>query len=255
MNSTPIQPSDFFDEGAYVGNLFDFINEEEYNEMLTVIDKVKDYSITNRDDLRCRYMINLDNNFKDDYKHSIPISEVEPRDQLVKEKNLKIFQKWFEYQIKHEPGEVDTFEFFIKHCKKILDNFYPGYEINYGARTGGFTLYEDGHFISDHKDGNNPGRVCVIIMYLSPESEYESLNGGGELIVRTNSNKEYKIKPILGTFTLLDFSENDIHHQVLEVKNGFKRYAFINFFYLKEGQTFVTNKKVFHSGKSTNTII
>ena len=33
MNSTPIQPSDFFDEGAYVGNIFDFINEEEYKEM------------------------------------------------------------------------------------------------------------------------------------------------------------------------------------------------------------------------------
>jgi hypothetical protein len=31
MNSTPIQPSDLLNEGAYVGNIMDFINDEEYN--------------------------------------------------------------------------------------------------------------------------------------------------------------------------------------------------------------------------------
>ena len=48
MNSTPILPSDLINEGAYVGNMMDFVNNEEYNEMLSVIEKVKDYSIVNR---------------------------------------------------------------------------------------------------------------------------------------------------------------------------------------------------------------
>lgn len=244
MNSTPIQPNDYLDEGAYVGNIMDFINETEYNEMLSIIEKVKEYSVVNRDtDLFCRYMINGDG---DSYEHKIPLSQVAQRDEYVKENKLGVFQKWFEYSIKTNPGEVDCFDFFKNISKKILDHFYPFYEINYGARTGGFTLYEDGHFIQDHNDGNNVGRVCVIIIYLSPESEYNN-DGGGELVIKTNSQKEYTIKPILGTFSLLDFSENDIHHQVNMVKNGFKRYAFINFFNIKEGQEFIKreNKAVY----------
>jgi hypothetical protein len=228
MNSTPIQPSDFLDEGAYVGNIMDFINDDEYNEMLSVIEKVKEYSIVNRDtELRCRYMINGE---EGNYEHSIPLSEVESRDNYIKENNIGVFQKWFEYKVKTKPDEPDIFDYFKNFCKRILDHFYPNYEINYDNRTGGFTLYEDGHFIQDHKDGNNPGRVCVIIIYLSSDSEYNN-NGGGELVIKTNSHKEYTIEPILGTFSLLDFSKNDVHHQVNMVKNGFQRYAFINFFY------------------------
>jgi len=239
MNSTPIQPSDFLDEGAYVGNIMDFINDDEYNEMLSVIEKVKEYSIVNRDtELHCRYMINGEGNT---YEHKIPLKEVESRDSYVKDNNLVTFQKWFEYTIRQKPNETNYHSIFGETSKKILDHFYPNYEINHNS-SGGFTLYEDGHFIQDHKDGNNPGRVCVIIIYLSSESEYNN-DGGGELVIKTNSDKEYTIKPILGTFSLLDFSESDIHHQVNMVKNGFKRYAFINFFNLKQGHEFKPRNK------------
>jgi hypothetical protein len=218
----------------------DFINDDEYNEMLSVKEKVKEYSITNRDtELYCRYIIS---NYEHDYPHRIPLSEVEDRDLFIKNNNLKVFQKWFEYKMKHELGEPNYTDFFINVCKRILNRFYPDYEINYNGGFGDFTLYEDGHFIIDHKDGNNVGRACVIIIYLSSELEYNN-DGGGELVIRTNSEKEYTIKPILGTFSLLDFSQNDVHHQVNMVKNGFKRYAFINFFYIKEGQEF-KNKKI-----------
>jgi Rps23 Pro-64 3,4-dihydroxylase Tpa1-like proline 4-hydroxylase len=238
MNSTPIQPNDYLDEGAYVGNLMDFINETEFNEMLSVIEKVKEYSVVNRDEkLFCRYMINGEG---DSYQHKIPLSEIESRDQYVRDNNLDVFQKWFEYSIYQEPNDLNCHEIFVKTSKKILDHFYPKYEINYSS-SGQFTLYEDGHFIGNHVDGNNPGRVCVVIIYLSHESEYND-DGGGELVIKTNSQKEYTIKPILGTFSLLDFSENDIHHKVNMVKNGFKRYAFINFFNLKEGQEFITRE-------------
>ena len=240
MNSTPIPSDNLLDEGAYVGDIMDFINDDEYNEMLSVIEKVKEYSVVNRDtELSCHYMIS---NHKDDYKHTIPLSEVAERDLYIKDNNLKIFQKWFEYEIKQEPYEPNYTKFFMNFCKRILNRFYPDYEINYNGGFGGYTLYEDGHLIINHKDGDNPGRVCVIIIYLSSESEYNN-DGGGELVIRTNSEKEYTIKPILGTFSLLDFSQNDVHHQVNMVKNGIKRYAFINFFYIKEGQEF-KNKKI-----------
>jgi Rps23 Pro-64 3,4-dihydroxylase Tpa1-like proline 4-hydroxylase len=242
MNSTSIQPNDYLDEGAYVGNIMDFINDDEYNEMLSVIEKVKEYSVVNRDtELYCRYQLRL---VEDDYEHRIPLSEVEVRDSYVKDNNIKIFQKWLEFKVKNKPGEPNCNDFFINICKKILNHFYPNVEVNYGSGFGGFTLYEDGHFIIDHKDGNNVGRLCVIIIYLSPESEYDADGGGGgELVIKTNSQKQYTIKPILGTFTLLDFSENDIFHEVNMVKNGFKRYAFINFFYVEEGYEFKQRNK------------
>ena len=248
MNSIPIQPNDYLDEGAYVGNIMDFINDEEYNQMLSVIEKVKDYSIVNRDtELYCRYQLRLK---EDNYEHNIPLSEVGERDLYVKDNNFKIFQKWFEFKIKQNIGEPNYTDFFINICKKILNRFYPDVEINYGSGFGGFTLYEDGHFIIDHKDGKNAGRLCVIIIYLSPESEYNTDGGGGgELVIKTNSQKEYTIKPILGTFSLLDFSENDVFHEVNMVKNGFKRYSFINFFYVKEGYEFEQRNK------NSNTII
>jgi hypothetical protein len=44
MNSTPIHPNDLLVEGAYVGDMMDFINDDEYNEMLTVKEKVKEYA-------------------------------------------------------------------------------------------------------------------------------------------------------------------------------------------------------------------
>ena len=240
MNSTPIPPDNLLEEGSYIGNIMDFIDIDEYNQMLSVIEKVKNYSIVNRDtELQCRYSIH---NVKDNYEDKVPLNEVESRDLYVKENNLIVTQKWFEYRLKQIPGEPNYNDFFMNFCKRILNHFYPDVEINYGEGFGVFTLYEDGHFIIDHKDGNNVGRVCVIIIYLSSESEYNN-DGGGELVIKTNSQKEYTIKPILGTFTLLDFSKNDIHHQVNMVKNGFKRHAFINFFYLKQGQEF-KNKKI-----------
>jgi hypothetical protein len=240
MNSIPIQPNNYLDEGAYVGNIMDFINDEEYNQMLSVIEKVKEYSIVNRDtELHCRYMINGEGN----YDHVILLKDIEARDLYVKDNNLGVFQKWFEYKIKQEPGELNCNDFFINFCERILNHFYPNIEIDYSGGFGGFTLYEDGHFIINHKDGNNVGRICVIILYLSSELEYNN-DGGGELVIRTNSEKEYTIKPILGTFSLLDFSQNDVHHQVNMVKNGFKRYAFINFFYQKEEQRLKTIKTI-----------
>ena len=219
MNSTPIHPNDFLTEGAYVGNIIDFINEDERNEMLTVIQKVKEYSVVNRDTkLHCRYNYTQQEN----YLHHTPLNKLEEIDSFVKENNLITTQKWFEFKPNSE-----YLDYFMNISEKITSFFYPNLLIKRQI-TGGFTLYEDGHFIAHHKDGNNPGRVCVIIIYLSSELEYNN-DGGGELVINTNSDKEYTIKPILGTFSLLDFTKNNIYHQVNEVKNGFKRYAFINF--------------------------
>ena len=101
--------------------------------------------------------------------------------------------------------------YFMEISKKILDNFYPNINISY-EQSPQFTLYEDGHFIAENNDGENVGRVCALIIYLSYDEDYN--DGGGELIVTSNTGKLYNIKPTFGTFSLLDFTKNNVRHSV-----------------------------------------
>jgi hypothetical protein len=221
--------SSLIDEGVYCGNLFDFLNSEEIEYTKTLIDRVKQFSIEERDtELYCRYnhtlIQDLENNIDENigFISTIKLSEVAKRDEFVKENKRDITQKWFEFW----GFDMDCL-YFMEISKKILDNFYPNIDINY-EQSPQFTLYEDGHFIAEHNDGENIDRVCALIIYLSYDEDYN--DGGGELIVTGNSGKIYTIKPTFGTFSLLDFTKNNAKHSVSEVKNGFKRYAFISFF-------------------------
>ena len=242
MNTTSIPLDDLkksflFNEGAYCGNLFDFVKENEIAELKDVIQQIKEYSVKERDTkVMCRYNYHLKNengiNENDNFRHAIKLSEIIERDAFVKENDREILQKWFEFDEFNENCKI-----FMNISKRILDFFYPNEKINYNQTTH-FTLYEDGHFISDHNDGENEGRICGLIIYLSNEEDYN--NGGGELVIKTNSDKIYEIKPFFGTFSLLDFTKNNIRHSVNVVKNGFKRYSFIYFFY-KDKE--VINKK------------
>lgn len=234
MNITPnpldnLYTSPLIDEGVYCGNLFDFLNSAEIEHTKTLIDKVKKFSIKERDTkLHCRYnhtlIQDLENGIDENvgFISSIKLSEVAIRDEFVKENQRDITQKWFEFS-----GFDMDCKYFMEISKKILDKFYPNINIDY-TQSPQFTLYEDGHFIAEHNDGENVGRVCVLIIYLSYDEDYNE--GGGELIVTSKSGKIYTIKPTFGTFSLLDFTKNNLKHSVSEVKNGFKRYAFISFF-------------------------
>jgi hypothetical protein len=235
MNTTQIPLNDInrsflLNEGAFIGNIFDFLELDEIEYLKTLITKIKEYATNERDTkLHCRYNYHLLEpnpetgvNENDTFVHSIKLSEVADRDAFVKENNRDVLQKWFEF-----PGFDEECKYFNEISKKILNIFYPNENIDF-SQMPNFTLYEDGHFIDPHSDGLNVGRVCGLIIYLSDEADYN--DGGGELVIETNSNTEYSIKPIFGTFSLLDFTKNNIRHSVNAVKNGFKRYSFIYFY-------------------------
>jgi len=235
MNTT-LNPLDnlpkslLIDEGVYCGNLFDFLNSEEIEHTKNIIDKIKKFSIEERDtQLYCRYnhtlIQDLENGIDENigFVHCIKLSEVAQRNTFVKENQRNITQKWFTFS-----GFDMDCKYFMEISKKILDKFYPNINNIEYIQSPQFTLYEDGHFIAEHNDGENIGRVCALIIYLSYGEDYN--DGGGELIVTANSGKIYNIKPTFGTFSLLDFTKNNLIHSVSEVKNGFKRYAFISFF-------------------------
>lgn len=220
----PVIPQeDLLSEGAYIGRISDFIDEEEIEKFKSMIQSVKEYSsedIENR--LVCRY--NYDD-LENPYDHSIPPSKVPERDAWVRKNNFHVWQKWWEF--KH-PDQ----EYFDKIAIKILKKLYPEvseYLDNPDGvdSRGNMALFEDGHYIDIHNDGANQGRLCVIIFYLSDEYSYN--NGGGQLKIITTSGKEHNIDPFFDNFCVLDFAKNNIKHEVKMVNNGFKRYTYINF--------------------------
>lgn len=222
-------------EGAYIGNLFNFITEDELQKLNKLIPLLHKYTVDNRDTLNCRYdYYTTEEEEANGVMHSIPISEVAERDKFVKENDRFVQQIFYEFGIgaPRPDGPTNDEVALLSEIKMRITNFfYP--EINLQAPPMPmFMLYEDGHFIKIHRDGGrlaNPGRVCVVIIYLSSEQDYN--DGGGEFVVNTTSGKIIETKPLFGTFSVLDFTANDVQHSVNLIKNNFKRLSSIHFFY------------------------
>jgi len=222
-------------EGAYVGNLYNFITEDELEKLNKLIPLLHKYTVDNRDTINCRYDYELTKEEKTKgFVPSIPMSKVAERDKFVKENNRYVQQIFYEFGIGAERPEGPTNEeigLLSEIKKRITDFFYPEITLKHPPMPM-FMLYEDGHFINRHRDGgqvSNPGRACVVIIYLSYEQDYN--DGGGELVVTTNSGKVIETKPVFGKFSVLDFTANDVEHSVNLIKNNFKRLSSIYFFY------------------------
>lgn len=221
-----IKKEDIFKEGAYIGKISDFLGEDELEDFKNMMYDVREYSsedIENR--LVCRY--NYDD-LVNKYDHAIPPSKVPERDAWVRKNNFHVWQKWWEFKYPNE-------SYFNKIAMKILKYIYPqaSHAIDELDSPGNMALFEDGHYIDIHNDGANEGRLCVIIFYLSEEKK--EIKGGGELKIITSTGKEFYVDPFFDNFCILDFSKNNIKHEVKMVNNGFKRYTYINFITFKEG--------------------
>jgi Rps23 Pro-64 3,4-dihydroxylase Tpa1-like proline 4-hydroxylase len=121
-------------------------------------------------------------------------------------------------------------EYFEELSENFITKLYPDYLGNV-SHVSNFTLYENGDFIQKHRDGKNEGRICVILIYLSHEKDYN--DGGGQLIIEENKIRT-TVLPINDNFCVLDFTQNNPEHAVEAVKNNFRRFTFIDFIYEKD---------------------
>ena len=88
-----------------------------------------------------------------------------------------------------------------------------------------FTLYIKNNYIETHQDAEDKGRLAVFLMYLS--DDYKD-GYGGEIVV----NNEKTVTPEFGNIVILDFTKNNLQHEVMPVLDeNFHRYAIINFLY------------------------
>jgi GDP-L-fucose synthase len=210
---------ELFDSGFYVGTLDEIFTD--YETLNNKIDELKSLSTT-KEYYSARFDYNLAND-EPRYKISINEEEYNEREKFVKENGRITVQKWWE-STDHIFNELK--EYFNSEVVKYLRKIYPE-SIGNESHNTNFTLYENGDFITPHRDGFNKSRYCVILIYLSDEKDYN--NGGGELVILENGI-EVVVPPIKGNFAILDFTRNNANHAVNPVKNDFVRYTYINFY-------------------------
>ena len=215
-------------EGYYVGKITEIVdNVEELNyfsDMLIKMsaDKSKYYT----------YRHNVDQGFLG-LESTLELWQISERKKFVEDNNLTVFQQWYESS-KASGDILPSLHFFRNLASEIAFKNYSELNRTNIHHVESFTIFENGDFIKQHSDGANEGRLCVVLIYISPAELYN--NGGGKLIIHKNQTHE-TVDPIRGNYVMLDFTKNNISHSVEVVKNNFSRFCYIDFVYNKDNKT------------------
>jgi len=223
-----ISNEDFMKKGYYIGNISEII------ENVGEFEKLKNVFIENNKNEkgRFRYRYEYTNFTPLVYNHQIKVEEIEERRKLIEENGYKTIQKWYEFCSQFQDDYIDVVSVIKSSINKFIPKIYPDLE-NRMNFTESITLYENGDFIEPHIDHVSEERYCVVLLYLSDEQNYN--DGGAELLVGVGDQNEL-VKPLFGTYVILDFKENGVLHAVEETKNNFQRFTYINFISIKSDE-------------------
>ena len=213
--------------GYFVGNLYDFIPDNNIDLLNSHINTIKEYT-TNRSEMNYRFDFAGGPSYTN---NSIKEDEIKEREELIKKNNYTEIQRWWEFN----PNNEILSNYFDNIAVNIGKQLYSNYDFSikdFDSR-GNFTLYENKDFIKEHEDGFDSNRLCVVLIYLS--DDWKS-SDGGELVIKNNKHS-LVLDPKLGNFAVLDFVKNNVSHEVLKVNGSFKRFTYIHFLNLKESDT------------------
>lgn len=224
----------FLSDGCYVGNIFDFIDNNELNDINIIRNKIKFYMNEKRDErLKCVYTLKKNN--QNIQISGVGYDEIEKTDLFIESNGLESWQKWY---LLNEPwnfkNELKYGEILDDISLKIIQKIYSqkNYKKNMFGYYGTFSLFENGHYIENHRDGNSNNRVCNLLIYLN--DDYQK-GDGGELILTTLLGDKIITEPKFGNFVVLDFTQsNGVEHCVTTVNGNFKRYTYMGGFILTD---------------------
>jgi Rps23 Pro-64 3,4-dihydroxylase Tpa1-like proline 4-hydroxylase len=196
-------------------------SEEEYNLILEKIE-----NLANRKEKYFSYRNQVSD--ATHLSHKVKIQDIEERKKLITKNNFEVFQQWYEVFYEDE-YVLDIKYHFRNKLNKILFDLYPELNNSNIEHTDTITLYENEDFILPHKDGQNKGRLCVVLVYLSDPKTYN--DGGGRLkLSNENSGQITKeVLPLRPNYAILDFTKHNVWHSVEKVKNNFRRFCYIDF--------------------------
>lgn len=109
--------------------------------------------------------------------------------------------------------------------KKYYSHIFGNKDINFNCSTTRLAAYDEGCFIKKHRDGWSDNRVFVILLYMNIEWPKEN---GGELTIFDKNNNIIDIDPIGPKLCILDFTQNNLEHEVKKIISG-TRYTLVSF--------------------------
>lgn len=132
-------------------------------------------------------------------------------------------QYWFQqpYWVIDEEGDD-----FIRNSVEIFDRvfsvFYDGSYSKDSNSKFALTNFRNGCHIHRHTDGQNPERVCGMLFYLNPDFNKDT---GGCLIL-----DDVEVPAEFGNVTILDYTKNNLPHEVSQITENKNRFTLIKFF-------------------------
>lgn len=169
----------------------------------SVVDEILDelYSNSLDNNLFNRIKVSHDSIANDTsiYLNDFHIHEIE-KNKFIKDSNLKQIWHW---KLENHNTNLNNFlyDIFKEFYDYVLDDL-----VIYSTTT----LFTKDCFIDLHRDGANNDRIAGILIYLN--KNYDESNGG--LLIIEN---EEKIIPEFGNVVLLDYTQNNVQHEVTKV--------------------------------------
>lgn len=139
---------------------------------------------------------------------------------IIHDISRNTFQSWSVLPIDKENF---LYPFSRNLVKTILTDFYSVEDGDDKINSpSDITCFDTRDKIISHKDSNDNTYLCVILLYLN--DDYQE-GDGGELIVE----ETHKVEPTFGRVVVLDFTNNNVEHEVTEVLTNFQRVAMTTF--------------------------
>lgn len=226
---------EYLQKGFTVLQLENLLSDEEKVEFHAVADKTCSINV----DDRWHYIFAIKGKHNDpEWPILLPYVDVNLKKKQAEQQGLIVTQQWFELK---QGEDVEYVRYFHQLIKKIIKPIYPEINENFNNLEfqSALTIYKKGDFIDFHRDGENEGRLCAILIYLSPLESYQA-SFGGQLQISSDDEGELgkipitEVLPIRGNVALLDFTGHNPWHAVNRLSEDWKRVCFISFLWNKD---------------------
>jgi len=134
--------------------------------------------------------------------------------------------------------KINTFQMFWQsnsninlknNFKKISEKILKVYNIKSFRENSNLQTYLPGSFIKSHDDGIVKNRFAVA---LTPLNTKPKGGVGGDLILELKDNTKVILENKVGNVILLDFTKNNLKHEVTKIKN-WSRVVLVSFLFFE----------------------
>ena len=236
------------ENGYIIEDAKDLLSEEHFKELDTLCDEINasqkkhtkfyqfEYCLTKED---VDYFGLTGEKASVKFADRIDIGD-SPEKKFSIEMKKKLIRKYFDSVQTYAESfyKIERFSFLCDKISHAIADKYYSHIFNLDnlkkkeirSTTQRIATYDNECHIAKHKDGFSDKRLFVILLYLN--KEWEEANGG-DLVIYTKNNDKISLTPKAPSVCVLDFTKNNLEHEVLKVIDG-TRYTYVSFYEVSE---------------------